>query len=236
MREIERLLTDLPAEETVVFQDEVDVHLNPKIGSCWMRRGQQDTVVTPGNNEKRHVAGSLHWRTGGLLVSTPGRRRNSQLFLEHLDDLRRRLRGFRRIHVVCDNAAFHCSRVALSGSLEPPHPITLPAEICARNEPDRTRVVALPRDHHSQPPLSRPGRVARTGPPMVRQLPTSLLQRNENLLQHSRMSAPLKRWGHIESRVTKSGLSPCGKYSIFSIVRGHPSSCHPPTPTRKTSV
>jgi transposase len=51
---IRRLLADLPANETAVFQDEVDVHLNPKIGSQWMVRGEQGEVVTPGDNEKRH--------------------------------------------------------------------------------------------------------------------------------------------------------------------------------------
>jgi hypothetical protein len=34
------------------------------------------------------------------------------LFLAHLDDLRRRLRGYRNIHVILDNAPFHdCRRV-----------------------------------------------------------------------------------------------------------------------------
>lgn len=109
LKRIQRLLEDLPPTETAVFQDEVDVHLNPKIGSCWMVRGQQSEVSTPGNNQKRHIAGSLHWRTGLLVVSEPKARRNTQMFLEHLDDLRRRLRGYRRIHVICDNAAFHAS-------------------------------------------------------------------------------------------------------------------------------
>jgi transposase len=107
LRRIQRLVADLPADETVVFQDEVDVHLNPKIGSCWMPRGRQAEVTTPGNNEKRHLAGSLHWRTGRLLLSPPGRRRNAELFLAHLDDLRYRLRTYRVIHVICDNARFH---------------------------------------------------------------------------------------------------------------------------------
>ena len=110
VRQIRNLLHSLPGDETALFQDEVDVHLNPKIGSCWMQRGSQAEVVTPGNNEKRHVAGSLHWRTGRLLVSSPDTRRNTQLFLKHLDDLRRCLRSFRVIHVICDNAAFHRSR------------------------------------------------------------------------------------------------------------------------------
>lgn len=104
------LLEQLPDDETVVFQDEVDIHLNPKIGACWMPRGQQSVVVTPGNNDKRHLAGSLHWRTGTLLVSEPGRQRNADLFVAHLDDLRCRLRSYRRIHVICDNARFHDCR------------------------------------------------------------------------------------------------------------------------------
>ena len=110
---IKRLLRTLPADEVAVFQDEVDVHLNPKIGRAWMPVGQQATVETPGNNVKRHVAGSVVWRTGTLLVSEPAKRRNAELFVAHLDDLRRRLRGFKRIHVICDNAPFHdCKRVS----------------------------------------------------------------------------------------------------------------------------
>jgi putative transposase len=112
LRKIRRLISSMPADETAVFQDEVDINLNPKIGACWMVRGEQAEVVTPGNNEKRYLAGSLHWRTGQLLLSAPGRRRNADLFVAHLDDLRRRLRGYRVIHVVCDNARFHdCGKV-----------------------------------------------------------------------------------------------------------------------------
>ena len=112
LRAIRRLLATLPDDETAVFQDEVDINTNPKIGSMWMRRGQQAEVVTPGNNVKRYLAGSLHWRTGKLLVSSPGTQRNADLFVRHLDDLRRRLRCYRRIHVICDNAKFHdCAKV-----------------------------------------------------------------------------------------------------------------------------
>jgi putative transposase len=113
VRELRRFLAALPAEEAAVFQDEVDIHLNPKIGSAWMRRGEQAEVRTPGNNEKRHLAGSLVWRTGTLIVSPPARRRNAELFVAHLDELRRRLRRYHKVHVVCDNAAFHRSRQVL---------------------------------------------------------------------------------------------------------------------------
>lgn len=111
LRRIRHLLATLPEDETAVFQDEVDINTNPKIGSMWMRRGVQAEVVTPGTNVKRHVAGSLHWRTGKLLVSQPGTRRNATLFVAHLHDLRKRLRCYRRIHVICDNAKFHDCRL-----------------------------------------------------------------------------------------------------------------------------
>ena len=112
LRRIKRSLATMPDDEVAVFQDEVDVHLNPKIGSQWMPVGQQTRIETPGNNVKRHVAGSLVWQTGTLLVSPPGKQRNAELFIEHLDDLRRRLRGYRKIHVILDNASFHdCRRV-----------------------------------------------------------------------------------------------------------------------------
>jgi putative transposase len=103
---IRELLAGLPADEVAVFEDEVDINTNPKIGSMWMRRGQQAQVVTPGNNTKHYLAGSLNWRTGEL-IANEGTKRNAQLFLAHLDELRRRLRCYRRIHVICDNARFH---------------------------------------------------------------------------------------------------------------------------------
>jgi transposase len=107
LRKIRALLRHLPATELAVFQDEVDVNTNPKIGSMWMNRGQQAEVVTPGTNTKRYLAGSMNWRTGEVILSEAGSKRNADLFLRHLDELRRRYRCYRRIHVICDNATFH---------------------------------------------------------------------------------------------------------------------------------
>jgi putative transposase len=115
LRALRALLAQLPDDETAVFADEVDINTNPKIGSMWMRRGQQAAVVTPGSNAKGYLAGSLHWRTGQMLL-TEGAKRDGALFCRHLDDLRRRLRRYRVIHVICDNARFHkperCRRLA----------------------------------------------------------------------------------------------------------------------------
>ena len=114
LRALRHLLRHLPGNEAAVYEDEVDVNLNPKIGCMWMRRGQQAEVETPGDNAKRYLAGSMSWRTGRLLV-TEGARRDGELFVRHLEDLRLRLRRYRVIHVICDNARFHqaakCKRV-----------------------------------------------------------------------------------------------------------------------------
>jgi putative transposase len=112
---LRRQMAATAADETWVFTDEVDVNLNPTIGPMWMRRGAQAEVVTPGDNEKRYVAGSQHWRTGQVILTrgVAKQGRNAALFVRHLEDLRQRLRRYRRIHVLCDNARAHaCKAVA----------------------------------------------------------------------------------------------------------------------------
>jgi transposase len=106
LEKLRALLRDLPEDETAVFQDEVDLNLNPEVGCMWMARGQQAPIVTPGDNEKCYLAGSLHWRTG-VLFTTVGPKRNGVLFARHLDELRLRLRRYRKIHVICDSARYH---------------------------------------------------------------------------------------------------------------------------------
>jgi putative transposase len=103
------LLKRLPADETAVFMDEVDVNLNPKVGCMWMKRGEQAAVETPGTNEKRYLAGSIHWRTGRVILTEgkPKEGRGAALFVRHLDDLRRAFRHYKVIHIICDNAGFH---------------------------------------------------------------------------------------------------------------------------------
>jgi putative transposase len=115
LAELRTLLENLPSDETVVWQDEVEIHTNPKLGRMWMRKGQQATVPTPGTNRKSHLSGSIHWRTGQVWVTeaAPKQGRNGALFIKHLEDLRRRLRRYKTIHVICDNAGFHTSHAVI---------------------------------------------------------------------------------------------------------------------------
>ncbi len=64
MAAIAEALSECSAEHPVFYEDEVDIHLNPKIGVDWQMRGQQKRVVTPSKNEKYYLAGALHSGTG----------------------------------------------------------------------------------------------------------------------------------------------------------------------------
>jgi transposase len=109
LRRIRRLVRDVGADEPVVYLDEVDIDLNPKIGLDWMLPGQQKPVLTPGQNEKRYLAGALDTRSGGL-IWVEGPRKTSLLFLQLLDRLvTRTYRSARRIHVILDNYGIHDS-------------------------------------------------------------------------------------------------------------------------------
>lgn len=41
-----------------MYRDEVDPHLNPRIGGDWMVPGQQKEVVTLGQNQKKYLVGA----------------------------------------------------------------------------------------------------------------------------------------------------------------------------------
>jgi transposase len=97
-------------ENVVVFADEVDIHLNPKIGPDWMLPGTQRLVLTPGNNEKRYLAGAYE-PLNDRLVYVEGDRKASWLFLNLLRALLETYDRVQTIHVILDNYIIHKSRV-----------------------------------------------------------------------------------------------------------------------------
>src|SRR5205814_5367147 len=76
----------LAAEEELFYEDEVDVHLNPKIGLDWMPKGVQREAVTPGRNKKAYLAGALNARSGRL-IAVEGPRKTARLFIDLLEEL-----------------------------------------------------------------------------------------------------------------------------------------------------
>jgi transposase len=107
LAEIRALEAGASAEEPVLYSDEVDIHLNPKIGRDWMLRGEQRRIVTPGKNEKFYLAGALDVRTGAL-HTTGTARKSAALFCELLKLLTKSYDArVRRIHLIVDNYGIH---------------------------------------------------------------------------------------------------------------------------------
>ena len=95
--------------KAVFFVDEADVDFNPRIGATWSRRGKQVAVETPGQNQKRYVAGALGAHSGQVTF-VESERKNSELFIALLEALRRRYRSAKEIVVICDNVITHKSK------------------------------------------------------------------------------------------------------------------------------
>jgi transposase len=107
---LRQLLATLPRQEVAVYEDEVDVHLNPKIGLDWMGKGQQKDAWTPGQNVKRYMAGALDVRTGEIHW-VEGPKKDSWLFLDMLHKLTVTYAEARVIHVILDNYGIHRSKI-----------------------------------------------------------------------------------------------------------------------------
>jgi transposase len=112
LADIRRLEARASASEPVLYVDEVDIHLNPRIGRDWMLRGQQRRIVTPGKNKKFYLAGALDVRTGRL-HTTGAASKNAALFCQLLWLLASRYRRATRVHLVVDNYAIHSARRTL---------------------------------------------------------------------------------------------------------------------------
>jgi len=109
LRQIRQLIHSLPKHEVILYVDEVDIHLNPKIGPDWMLPGTQKTVWTPGKNRKRYLAGALHARTGRL-TWVEADRKDSLLFILQLWQLvARDYPHAKRLHLILDNYRIHSS-------------------------------------------------------------------------------------------------------------------------------
>jgi transposase len=110
---IAALRASLGPDERLFYEDEVDIHYNPKIGAQWTRKGVQPLVVTPGKNQKRYLAGAFEPATGEVVTLDSGRK-NSDLFIGLLKGLCDFFPETRVIHIVVDNYIIHKSKRTLA--------------------------------------------------------------------------------------------------------------------------
>jgi putative transposase len=94
--------------ECSLFQDETRLETNPKVGFCWMRKGTQRKLPTPGTNRKVWISGALEFSTGSFYWVT-GERKNEELFVKLLGELRR-IYDHQRLELAVDNDASHTSK------------------------------------------------------------------------------------------------------------------------------
>jgi transposase len=101
-------IENLARRAALVFADELDIHLLPKVGYQWMEKGKVVEVVTPGQNQKRYLAGALD-HLSGRVISCIGERKTALLFLELLRALEgaHPVASYQRLYVVVDNFRIH---------------------------------------------------------------------------------------------------------------------------------
>jgi transposase len=109
IRLIQRLIESLPPDQAAVWEDEIDIHLNPKIGPDWMLRGTQRQVLTPGQNTKHYVAGAMDAQSERL-IWVKGDRKHSGLFIALLEKLLKEYADRKLINVILDNFKIHSSQ------------------------------------------------------------------------------------------------------------------------------
>jgi transposase len=98
----------LKPSEAMVFADELDLQLLPKVGCAWMPQGSQVAVMTPGQNAKHYLGGALDLTTGTLHYCL-GARKTNALFRDLLGILEASYPAERyiRLYVVVDNYKIH---------------------------------------------------------------------------------------------------------------------------------
>ena len=147
LQEIQAMIAKLPPDEIAVYEDEIDIHLNPKIGQDWMLRGQQKEVATPGKNQKRYLAGAQDARTGELIY-VAGDHKNAMLFVFMLWELVQRYPKARKIHVILDNFAIHTTPL-IQSCLNTPEGRRLVLHFLPPYCPDHNRIERTWQDVHA---------------------------------------------------------------------------------------
>jgi hypothetical protein len=125
------------------FQDETKLETNPKVGFCWMRRGKQRPLRTPGTNRKVWISGALNFQTGRLHWVS-GRRRDGELFIKLLDKLRRTYRCHKQLHLAVDNdgsQSHQQTSQGICGGLRGSHPFASSALVVSGEQPGGAGVV-----------------------------------------------------------------------------------------------
>ena len=114
-------LETLRKRAVLLFADELDIHLLPKVGYQWMLQGTTVKLVTPGQNQKHYLAGALELKSGRLVHCTSTRKTNA-LFRALLDRLEWLYPSaqFTTVYVVVDTYGIHKAKAVERWLAAPP--------------------------------------------------------------------------------------------------------------------
>lgn len=88
--------------------DESTLGWLPVLVSCWMKRGCQKRIATPGQQQWRHLFGAYNWVTDEVVYQI-AEQRNSEAFIAFVDHLVQQHSGERPLVLVLDNGSIHHS-------------------------------------------------------------------------------------------------------------------------------
>jgi transposase len=88
--------------------DESTLGWLPVLVACWMKRGCQKRISTPGQQQWRHIFGAYNWATDEIVYQI-AEKRNSNTFIAFLDHLVQQHAGERPLVIVLDNGPIHRS-------------------------------------------------------------------------------------------------------------------------------
>ena len=93
-------------EIDLFFMDESTLGWLPVLVACWMKRGRQKRIPTPGQQQWRHLFGAYNWVTDEVIYQVADRR-NSETFIAFLEHLIQQHSGERPLVLVLDNGSIH---------------------------------------------------------------------------------------------------------------------------------
>lgn len=88
--------------------DESTLGWLPVLVACWMKRGCQKHIPTPGQQQWRHLFGAYNWGTDEVIYQVANKR-NSETFIAFLEHLVQQHSGERPLVLVLDNGSIHHS-------------------------------------------------------------------------------------------------------------------------------
>lgn len=94
--------------------DETTLGLHPVLRSCWMKKGTQRRIDTPGQQQWHNLFGAYNFVTDEV-IAMPVAQKNSDAFVAFLDLITQTMPDDKPVLLVMDNASYHRSKVAQAG-------------------------------------------------------------------------------------------------------------------------